>query len=228
MSTTSPVEALGNVLRELADPAAVEYVNGHKDRILRSLEWLTPYLKEDVRALELGGESIFSLVIKNIYPRAVIEGTTTDLRYPLPIPTGQYDLIVNTELVEHIKDQDASALDKFELSGLHTLLAECHRILKKDGVMFVTTPNASCVGTIYRTFRGYPPFYFQPHVREYTVHEVRVFLEERHHFSIERIETIDVWNDLSAELSASILSILAQNGYSTDNRGECTFVVARK
>jgi hypothetical protein len=74
---------------------------------------------------------------------------------------------------------------------------------------------------------GWPPHYYYPHVREYTVHELRQFLEG-HHFFIERIETQDVYDDVPAEKSAAISEMLAENGYSTELRGDCTFVIARK
>jgi hypothetical protein len=74
---------------------------------------------------------------------------------------------------------------------------------------------------------GWPPHYYYPHVREYTVHELRQFLEG-HHFTIEKIETLDVYDDVPPEKSASISDMLAENGYSTELRGDCTFVIARK
>jgi SAM-dependent methyltransferase len=207
-------------------PADVEYLKPHKKRIHASLEWVAPYMRDNVSLLELGSD-LLSKVFKRLYPALFAECTVTDLRYSLPIPSERYDVIVNTELLEHLKDQVESPIDHFDFSGFNTLLSESYRLLKPGGVMFVTTPNAASIGVIYRTLMAFPPHYHIPHVREYTVHELKRSLEE-HHFSVERIETLDVYDDLPEDAVKSIRKILVKNGYTPHYRGDCTFIVARK
>lgn len=43
---------------------------------------------------------------------------------------GKFDLIFLLEVIEHLNDEK-----------LESTLAECHRLLKKTGVLFITTPN---------------------------------------------------------------------------------------
>jgi len=176
--------------------------------------------------LDLGG-GMFPHIFTAVYPGIVGEHTQTDLRYELPIPSEHYDILFNTELLEHIKDQVDSPVEMFNLSGFHMLLSESYRILKTGGTMLVTTPNASSLGVIYRTLMGWPPNYYYPHVREYTVHELKNFLEE-HRFVIERMETLNVYDDLPSDKCEAISSMLANNGYSLALRGECSFIIARK
>jgi SAM-dependent methyltransferase len=209
-----------------ADSALADYLRPHRERILKSLEWLAPHVRSDSRVLELGGD-FFYRIFQTIYPDITGGQTTTDLRYPLNNPSEQYDVVVNTEVLEHLKDQIESDVDQFAFSCFHTLLSECYRVLKAGGIMFVSTPNASSIGILYRTLMGYPPHYYHPHVREYTVHELKRFLEE-HGFTVERIETLSVYDDLPSDKCAAISKMLADNGYLLEHRGDCSFVIARK
>jgi predicted SAM-dependent methyltransferase len=220
------IEAFEASLLTDLTPAEVQYLTPHKTRIVKSIEWLAPFVRENTRMLDLGG-GMFPHIFTKVLPDVRGEHTNTDLRYPLEMQPEQYDIVINTELLEHLKDRVESNIEHFDLSGFHSLLSESYRILKTGGIMFVTTPNASSIGILYRQLMGWPPHYYYPHVREYTVHELRQFLEE-HHFSIERIETLDVYDDVPAEKSAAISNMLAENGYSTELRGDCTFVIARK
>ena len=220
------IQAFENSLLTELTPAEVEYLLPHKKRIIKSLEWIVPYVREDTRILDLGG-GMFPHILKAVYPGIRGEHTQTDLLYALPLPSESYDILVNTELLEHLKDQVESDIERFNFSGFHMLLSESYRLLKPGGIMLVTTPNASSVGVLYRILMGWPPHYYIPHVREYTVHELKGFLET-HHFVIERIETLDVYDDLPAEKCQAISSMLANNGYSPDLRGDCSFVIARK
>jgi SAM-dependent methyltransferase len=219
-------EAFEKSFETALTPAEADYLTTHKKRILKSIEWLAPYIRADSSILELGG-GMFPEIFQAVYPDIRGDNTNTDLRFPLPIPSEQYDVVVNTELIEHLKDRVESPVDRFDFSGLRMLLSESYRVLKPGGITFVTTPNASSMGVIYRILMGRPPYYYLPHVREYTIHEVRDFLEELH-FSVERIETLNVYNDLTPDKRDEILHLLASKGYSLDYRGECTFIVARK
>jgi SAM-dependent methyltransferase len=220
------IKAFERSLQTEVTPAEVEYLLPHKKRIIKSLEWIAPYVREDTRLLDLGG-GMFPHILKGVYPSIWGEHTETDLRYALPIASDSYDLLVNTELLEHIKDQAESEIERFNFSGFHMLLSESYRILKSGGIMLVTTPNACSIGVLYRILMGWPPHYFIPHVREYTVHELKGFLED-HHFAIERIETLDVYDDLPSDKYRELSGLLADNGYSPELRGDCTFVIARK
>jgi SAM-dependent methyltransferase len=220
------MEAFEASFKTLLTAAEIDYLTPHKKRILKSIEWLGPYIKDDSWILELGG-GMFPYVFHAASPGIRGDNTTTDLRLPLEIPSGQYDVVVNTELVEHMKDKVEAPYDRFDFSGLRMLLSESYRVLKPGGITFVTTPNASSLGIIYRILMGWPNYFFMPHVREYTVKELKTFLEEQK-FSIERMETLDVYDDLPPNEREEITNLLGKGGYSTEYRGECSFVIARK
>jgi hypothetical protein len=220
------IEAFERALMFELSPETVDYLIPQKKRIARSLEWLAPHVQEQSRILELGG-GLFSHIFRSIYPEIAAQDTNSDLRYPLQIPPDRFDLVVNTELIEHLKDREEADVDQFDLSGFHNVLSEAYRVLKASGMMFVTTPNACSTGSLYRLLMGWPPLYYYHHVREYTVHELAKFLQE-HGFTIERIETLDVYDDLPSDRVAEVSALLAQNGYSLEHRGGCSFILARK
>jgi SAM-dependent methyltransferase len=219
-------QAFEQSFEKVLTPAEADYLRPHKKRILKSIEWLAPYIREDSSILEMGG-GMFPYIFQATSSEIRGDNTNTDLRLPLPIQSEQYDVVVNTELIEHLKDRVDSPVELFDFSGLRMLLSESYRVLKPGGITFVTTPNACSFGTIYRILMGWPHYYYLPHVREYTIHEIKNFLEELH-FSVERMETLDVYDDLSSDKREEILSLLAGKGYSLDYRGECTFIIARK
>lgn len=49
----------------------------------------------------------------------------------LPFTSKSLDVIISAELLEHLQDEDKSAFFK-----------ECHRVLKPDGTLIISTPNA--------------------------------------------------------------------------------------
>jgi hypothetical protein len=133
------IELFDIEVNRMADsPAGQAYLNVHKERMITTFMWLYPHLHESVKILELGGKSILSSMLSEFCQTATIHGTNVDLRYPLPINNNQYDLIINTELIEHLKDHDDSApdrVDRFTYTGVKTCLRECYRILKEQGLM---------------------------------------------------------------------------------------------
>ena len=50
---------------------------------------------------------------------------------PLPFPNESFELIFAGEIIEHLLETTR-------------FIAECHRVLKQGGMLFVTTPNLSC------------------------------------------------------------------------------------
>jgi len=77
----------------------------------------------------------------------------------LPFMDASFDVVVSFETVEHLPDA-------------HGLLAECRRILRGDGCLYLSTPNRTVT-------RWLPPNPF--HVREFT--DVEIVQLARQHFS---------------------------------------------
>jgi len=74
----------------------------------------------------------------------------------VPIRSGALDAVVAMEMIEHVGDPKG-------------VLAEARRVLKKGGVLLVSTPNRLVTGTVEKPSNPY-------HVREYSVEEFRTLL----------------------------------------------------
>jgi SAM-dependent methyltransferase len=109
----------------------------------------------------------------------------TDL---FPYPDESFDVVIFSELIEHLG-----------VNPVRTL-SEIHRVLRPDGLMIVTTPNAISLDRLETTVRGgsqmvdrYSPL-FGPgarHNREYHPHELRQLLDGNG-FVIEELSVRDL------------------------------------
>lgn len=77
----------------------------------------------------------------------------------MPFADGNFDLIVCFEVIEHIREGEA-------------VLSEIRRLLAPEGVLLISTPNRSIYSSGSET--PWNPY----HVREYTLEEWRVLLEQ--------------------------------------------------
>lgn len=202
-----------------------DYVIRHKDRILLTIQEIIalkniyhPLCASNPRILEVGGKSIIGDVIGAVL-NTPIDNTTSDLRYAWSIPDNTYDLLINSEVIEHIKDQDAgttdfndpyavTSLSTFNQSGLNCFLNECYRVLKPGGVMFLTTPNTASYTTFRYLINGCMAMIYKPHVREYCVKEMVQILEEHHFKQFQPPKTIQPWNKVTDEDLATIRKVI--------------------
>ncbi|MBX3588087.1 MAG: methyltransferase domain-containing protein [Ramlibacter sp.] len=102
-------------------------------------------------------------------------GTDVDLRGPLPFPDHCFHLSLCTEVIEHIKDvdsQDVKDLEAFNYSGVRNMLRELRRTLRPDGLLLVTTPNASSLHMLGKWIHGELLLADPHHVREFTPAEL--------------------------------------------------------
>gem|GEM_PF-3398977 len=92
-----------------------------------------------------------------------------------PLPDGHFDLITCCDVIEHVQNQEV-------------LLSECARMLKDDGVLFLTTPNYACAPCLLKLMRGrmfhdpcgndFHRYCFNEHVRYYTPINLIPYLEK--------------------------------------------------
>jgi SAM-dependent methyltransferase len=222
-----------NYYVENSDKNSLDYNRIHALRFYRSYSWIEQYLKEDLKVLELGAPGLFSYIIKDLYPSIKIANTTKDLRYEFDLPSNHFDLILNMEIIEHIKDreptdfQDFHELAVFSMTGLQSFFSECNRVLKSDGLMFLTTPNINSWQAIYRMLNYLPPLNYYPHVREYSIGEL-VNWSEQHGFEVLYLETYDNYGEPQAGCRLAIQSILSEKGFSTQYRGDTIFLLLKK
>lgn len=95
------------------------------------------------------------------------KGAVLTRSLPCPYPDGLFDVVIATEVIEHLLDS--------ELDGM---LAECHRLLTPGGRVFFTTPNEED----YDASKVLCPecgciFHRWQHVRTWTVGTLRAHME---------------------------------------------------
>ena len=92
-----------------------------------------------------------------------------DIDSGIPVKDGDMDIVIASEVIEHIVDTDF-------------FLCEVNRILKPGGVLVLTTPNINTpLSYMMMLFLDMPPYrcarYRAPHVRDFTKRTLRLALE---------------------------------------------------
>ncbi|HSW88401.1 MAG TPA: class I SAM-dependent methyltransferase [Candidatus Saccharimonadales bacterium] len=144
------------------------------NRLQHMLAFITKLEKTPREILDIGcGTGHLANEIKKIYPNANITGIDIskkaiaigkkaykqitllqgDAEKNLPFASACFDLVISGEHIEHLQDPD-------------TYLSEINRILKKDGILLLTTPNLGYwVSRILLLF-GRQPYYLEPSLRK--------------------------------------------------------------
>ncbi len=193
-----------------------------KLRFVKSLEWLAELDLCGKRILEVGGYGIASHVVRQCFPDNEYVNTDFDLRSKFPYANDRFDVLISMEVLEHICD--VTYLQATTLSGVRLCLQESLRVLKPEGKMFLTTPNASAVWIIQRVLLQQPPWLYEGHFHEFTIAEVRALVEDSG-FRIVRSVAETVWHLWNFD---PILDFMKTNAYSLDDRGDDTFLIAEK
>ena len=185
------------------------YLSHHRKRFLQTWASLSDHLtKHAGTVLDVGGVGPIGAYLATL-------GWTTleskvDLRGPLPFMADLFDLVLCTETIEHIKDIESSAISDLEAcnySGVRNMLRELHRVLRPNGYLLITTPNASSLHTLSKWLHGEVLLMDPGHVREFTPLELRRIVEgcgfEQHDSRI-----VDSWSPGSLISEASLRSML--------------------
>jgi hypothetical protein len=224
-------ELLNHFRAFLEENTKSAYDMDHKLRYWETAQRVLELVRAGMRVLELGAGSIVTRFLSEI---AGLSTATygEDLRYPLDIPTGYYDLVLMLEVIEHIKDRPSIGYNigevaTFTFSGVQSMATESHRILRSGGHVFLTTPNVASIDSIGRVLVQAHPFQYHPHVREYTISDVRSIFEGAG-FEVTLVDTVNVWNPPPYIDRERIRDVLAANGYATDLRGDDAFLAFRK
>ena len=183
------------------------YIQFHAKRYSESLMFINPLLNSSAKVLELGEPGPFTFLIEQLYPGITIDYAQEDLRYSVSKGSDCYDLILNMEVIEHIKDQKESILTEVDFSGLKQFIRECYRVLKTSGKMFITTPNAGSYNSMNLLFNHEPAWMWRYHFREYSPKELSDFLREAG-FEVTRLVTLHVWPQRSDHRYTRIIRLL--------------------
>lgn len=241
-------DALTSFFNSLAlPPDAQAYLQSHLARLVRTLSLVPPNGR---RALELGCYVYPSAALQRVLGYQQVRGAyyaptpasehkelpipgkpafhlDVDLfdaeRHTFPYPDAAFDLVLCTELIEHLL-----------LDPLH-LLCECHRVLEEGGLLLVTTPNAASLQSVACTLHGWhnaqiysaypaPGQHDIPHVREYTASELKEAVIAAG-FEIEALFTERL---PGVDEGAWVLPLLEREGFDTSLRGEQTYCLARR
>ena len=92
-----------------------------------------------------------------------IEPVQANVEEPLPFEDASFDAVVAGELFEHLRFPDA-------------LVAEIRRVLRPDGVLVGSVPNAFRVQSRLRFVRGRPPEDDPTHLRMFSPDAIRALL----------------------------------------------------
>jgi SAM-dependent methyltransferase len=193
------------------------------------MEWLEPLLERASTILEIGPRSPITTYLVE-HRGFLVDNMERDLRYPFEAPDQSYDLVINMEVIEHLKDRDEDNADYWgrtmmTWSGIKSCLGECRRVLVPGGAMLCTTPNPSSTVGIERILAHQPAMVYAPHVRELSVSELKTRLADAG-FEVTRLETHWSWHQ-PHEVKRVLDGLIAM-GASTEHRGDNTFCVAIK
>lgn len=118
-----------------------------------------------------------------------------------------------------------------------SMIGECNRILKHNGVLLLTTPNATSLRNVLKILLGYSPYFYPSftlstdrHNREYAPREIEHLLMEGG-FRVEKMFTKDVYFPEKLKFNGVkilIKSILRGMQLFSKFRGDCIFVIAKK
>ncbi len=151
--------------------AKADYFRLHRQRFLQTWAFVVRQgLAPGGQVLDIGGIGPVAAYLQTTAPWQAFE-TKTDLREPLPLPSDDFDLVLCTETIEHIKDKESSAigdLEAFNYSGALQLLSELARVVRPSGCVVLTTPNANSYITLHKWLHGQLLLMDPAHVREYS------------------------------------------------------------
>ncbi len=212
--------------------AYTKAILSHRYRYFLTIEKIREILNEKGYknakiGLEMGGDGPFTDLLTYYIPEIIWISTRGDLRDDWGVDENSLDLIPSTEVIEHLSDIPTGFQDTFYGSGLTRVLEESYKALKKDGLLFITTPNASSVNVIKNVIAGEAPWFFPLHIREYTKKELESKLRD-FQFEILYSEAIHCMSYPLDIDWTSVFEVILSCGYDCSQRGDDLFIISKK
>lgn len=204
----------------------------HLTRYKQTLNYIMPHIKNNMSILDVGGEGdLIKTVLNSVFTNINVENTECDLRYDFITKLQEYDLIISLEVIEHIKDRDSTEIDMISTqynSGIWNFFINCNRLLKKDGILFLTTPNVNSIVSICSSLEYYHPCIYKPHPKELSLQEMFTYCKNSD-FKIVKYDTFNVWNTSISNINLKNDIIKVLKKYNLHNyRDEDTFLICKK
>jgi hypothetical protein len=199
-------------------------------RLYFMVKWLEKVIQPDAAGLvglEMGGITPATDLLNHYFTNVKWLNTTGDLRYPWKQASDSTDVLVCTELLEHVSDLPDGFDDSFMATGLKAVLLESFRVLKPGGVMLVSTPNGGSIFQLEKTLHSFSPWFYTYHIREYTLNEMFSALQSAG-FQIKESKAIHCLTPGYHSDYTSIFHMLLKYGFSTADRGDDLFIIATK
>ena len=228
---------------------ARQYLGKHIPRLARTLA-LAPPPGDTGRVLELGCYMQITPLLKRVCGYREVRGAhygpsgrvdSKVIHFPdgdfrceidhfdaecqsFPYPDAHFDLVIAGEIIEHM------------LHDPMRVLLEARRVLGEGGWLLITTPNIASLASLSKVLDArYHPgifaLYKRPggepdigHMREYTAWELAETVKAAG-FEIDQLFTTRI---AEYEEKWPLLNLLSEHGFSTGNRGEQSWCLARK
>jgi SAM-dependent methyltransferase len=146
-----------------AEPGDDQAINANKGRRVRIVREFIGKDLSKLHTLDIGEPNAFGRLLE------MEDNTTGNLNYELVAPSKQYDLILFSEIIEHIMNPLGR-------------LRDCYHLLQSRGILIVSTPIAN------RIFMQSPH-----HLTEYQPKRFRRMLEYAG-FKVVKYRTICIWD----------------------------------
>ena len=233
------------MITNLTESTAQTYGKIHRRRLIETVAWL-PRARKGMAALELGSNPITLLpAIKEAgFTRTagsdkatnssaeigrkvtLWDGSEANIlafdveRDRFPFRDGEFDLVICCEVIEHLTGDPIA------------MLKEINRVLTRNGLLLLTTPNIASAKAIRGVLNGHWPYLFPDfrrdggsdrHNVEYSPKEISALCTAAG-FEILKLETFDSWSQKPPD----VLRLLRQNELPIQFRGDNIFILAAK
>lgn len=202
----------------------------HSERLFLSFQRireLLAMLPTGAIGLECGHASVFTDVLLEDLPEVRWTTYHGDLRDPWTIEESSVDLIICTEVLEHLSDPPSGLQSEFWSTGLKQALKQVHRALKPGGIFFATTPNVASILHFRLLAEGASPWFCSPHVREYTVFQMILEFAEAGLDVFESRTVHCMTSPDRYDYTPHFRALLEMGGF-TEHRGDDLFLSARR